>query len=128
MSYIPSCQIITEIDILHFKSTCMQFCEKFENLMGPEEVIPTIHLHNHLHSVLRDFGPFSSSWTFAFEHYNGSLSNLPTNKTGIEKQRMGRFIWENLIIDKKFDVNTKISDDKRVNLMRYLLDPLELLW
>lgn len=50
-----------------------------------------MHLHCHLASCVRDFGPVYSFWLFSFERYNGHLGSLPNNGRSIELQIMRRF-------------------------------------
>ena len=73
----------------------MQFCRKFETLYGNEAVRPNIHLHAHLADCVRDYGPMSTFWLFAFERFNGILGDEPTNNRSIEIQLMKRFLKDN---------------------------------
>ena len=55
-----------------------------------------MHMHCHLASCLREFGPVYSFWLFPFERYNGILEDQPTNNRSIEMQLMRRFLRDNL--------------------------------
>lgn len=55
-----------------------------------------MHMHCHLSSCLREFGPIYSFWLFPFERYNGILEEQPTNNRSIEIQLMRRFQRDNL--------------------------------
>ena len=50
-----------------------------------------MHLHLHVHGILRDYGPCYGYWLFSFERYNGILGKFPTNKRSIEIQLLCHF-------------------------------------
>ena len=62
----------------------MKFCISFENLYGNERVTHNMHLHSHLVSCVRQYGPLYSFWLFSFERYNGILGNISKNERNIE--------------------------------------------
>ena len=43
-----------------------------------------MHLHGHLVSCVRQYGPLYSFWLFSFERYNGILGNISKNERNIE--------------------------------------------
>ena len=43
-----------------------------------------MHLHGHLVSCVRQYGPLYSFWLFSFERYNGILGNISNNEHNIE--------------------------------------------
>ena len=62
-------------DISLADALLLQFCRRFELIYGPHAVTPNIHLHTHLVECVRDYGPMSSFWLFAFERFNGLLGD-----------------------------------------------------
>ena len=70
----------------------LEFCNCFESLYGSEKVTPNMHLHMHLLSCIKDYGPIYSFWLFSFERYNGLLGNYRTNQRSVELQLMRRFL------------------------------------
>ena len=51
-----------------------------------------MHLHGHLATCVRDFGPVYSFWCFAFERINGILGSYHTNNHLISVQLTNRFL------------------------------------
>ena len=43
-----------------------------------------MHLHGHLVSCVRQYGPLYNFWLFSFERYNGILGNISKNERNIE--------------------------------------------
>ena len=62
------------------------FCEKFQEVNGPNACTPNMHMHLHLKECLLDYGPPYAFWCYAFERYNGMLGRFPTNQKIIESQ------------------------------------------
>ena len=48
--------------------------DDFFQVFGASKVTPNMHMHLHLADILKEYGPFHSSWTFAFELFNGASS------------------------------------------------------
>ena len=86
---------LSKDDIALADALLLQFCRRFELIYGPHAVTPNIHLHAHLVECVRDYGPMSSFWLFAFERFNGLLGDEPTNNRSIELQLMHRFLQDN---------------------------------
>ena len=57
---------------------------------------PNMHMHCHLASCVKEFGPIHSFWLFPFERYNGILEGQPSNNRSIELQLMRRFLKDNM--------------------------------
>lgn len=87
---------ITENDVTVADLLLLRFCKKVFELYGHEALTPNIHLHCHLASCIREFGPMHSYWLFPFERYNGILGNQPTNNRSIELQLIRRFQRDNI--------------------------------
>ena len=103
-SFVLACRrlcrrTLTENDVTVADLLLVQFCKRVHRLFGYEFVTPNMHLHNHLASCIRDFGPLHAFWLYAFERYNGLLGNLPNNNRGIEIQLMQRFARDNSTLD-----------------------------
>ena len=60
---------------------------------------PNMHLHAHILSCIKDYGPIYSFWLFSFERYNGLLGNYRTNQRSVELQLMRMFISDLQIHD-----------------------------
>lgn len=99
----------------------MRFCHKFEDLYGKEAVRPNTHLHAHLTECVRDYGPMSSFWLFAFERFNGILGNEPTNNRSIEIQLMTRFLKDNAHLELLLSV-PPASDEVTNTFSKAILD------
>ena len=68
------CQFsITNDDITIADALLLKFCKQTVQLYGSEAITPNMHMHCHLASCIREFGPIHSFWLFPFERYNGIL-------------------------------------------------------
>ena len=76
--------------------TIMNFCECFLSLYGKSLLTPNIHLHGHLASFIKDFGPVYSFWLFPYERLNGILGSYHSNSHNISAQSMTRFLDHDL--------------------------------
>lgn len=76
--------VISKDDLIVADNFLMKFCISFENLYGNERVTHNMHLHGHLVSCIRQYGPLYSFWLFSFERYNGILGNISKNERNIE--------------------------------------------
>ena len=91
------CQFsVTEEDITIADGLLLRFCKRSVQLYGSEAITPNMHMHCHLASCIREFGPAHSFWLFPFERYNGILEGQPTNNRSIELQLMHRFQRDNM--------------------------------
>ena len=79
---------ITNDDIYIADGLLLQFCRKSAERYGDDAITPNMHMHCHLATCLREFGPSHSLWLFPFERYNGNLENQPSNNRSIEMQLM----------------------------------------
>lgn len=87
---------ISQTDITVADGLLLRFCKRSTELYGESAITPNMHMHCHLSSCLREFGPIHSFWLFPFERYNGILEEQPTNNRSIEIQLMRRFQRDNL--------------------------------
>lgn len=83
---------ITKEMVILADGLLVRFCKKFQEIYGQDAVTPNMHLHCHLASCVRDFGPMASFWCFSFERMNGVLGDQPNNNRSIEVQLMHRFM------------------------------------
>ena len=60
------------------------FCKKFECLFRRAYCTPNMQLHLHLKQTILDFGPAHATWCYSFEHFNGIISSVSTNKHSVE--------------------------------------------
>ena len=63
-----------------------------------------MHVHGHLVSCVRQYGPLYNFWLFSFERYNGILGNISNNKYNIKIQLMTRFDRDNQMMNLKYSV------------------------
>ena len=89
---ILSQRILRESDVVTADLLLLTFCKKVEQLYGPENCTPNLHLHLHLKDCLLDYGPSHAFWCFSFERYNGLLGSFHTNKRSVEQQIMRKFV------------------------------------
>ena len=79
---------VTEYEINLANSFFFAFGSKVEELYGAKVITPNMHFHGHLAECVRDYGPVQAFWCFAFERFNGVISDIPTNHHSIEIQYM----------------------------------------
>ena len=89
----------------------LQFCNQFEQLYGSVRVTPNMHLHAHILSCIKDYGPIYSFWLFSFERYNGLLGGFRTNQRSVELQLMRTFLSDLYIHDLKGETNYASKED-----------------
>ena len=53
----------------------LHFCRRTERIFGT----PNMHMHCHLRSYIKDYGPLHGFWCYSFERYNGILGSMPNN-------------------------------------------------
>ncbi len=58
-------------------------------------ITPNMHMHAHLATCVKDYGPLHRFWLFSFERFNGLLGNQPHNNRSVEIQLMNRFLKDN---------------------------------
>ena len=69
-----------------------EFGKGIGGLFGPAAATPNMHMQMHITEVVQQYGPLYACWLFAFERYNGVLSDIQTNNKQIEVQIMRRFM------------------------------------
>ena len=82
---------LTTDDVTIADALLLRFCKRAVEVYGSEAITPNMHMHCHLASCIREFGPAHSFCLFPFERYNGILEGQPTNNRAIELQLMRRF-------------------------------------
>ena len=93
-------RVISEDHLIVAVNFLKKFCISFENLY----VTINMHLHGHLVSCVRQYGPLYNFWLFSFERYNGILGNISNNKYNIKIQLMTRFDRDNQMMNLKYSV------------------------
>lgn len=86
---------VTDDDLTIADGLLLQFCKKVCQIYGPDALTPNCHMHCHLVSCIKNFGPLHSFWLFPFERYNGVLGDQPNNNRSVELQFMRRFQKDN---------------------------------
>ena len=108
--YVLACRRLCKISVTNDDLTVadallVRFCRKFKELYGTAALTPNIHMHCHIVSCMRDFGPMYSFWLFPFERYNGILGSQPTNNHSVEVQLMRRFHKDNMHLQLATEAN-----------------------
>ena len=67
------------------------FCIKFEELYGKNNLTPNMHLAAHITDCIREHGPVYSYWLYAFERMNGILGSFQTSYHDVSVQLMRKF-------------------------------------
>ena len=86
-------------DVTIADALLLNFGKRISHLYGKQAITPNMHLHSHLASCIKDYGPCHTFWLFSFERYNGILGKQPTNNRSIEVQLMARFLKDNMHLD-----------------------------
>ena len=87
---------VTNDDITVADGLLLKFCKRATRIYGSNAITPNMHMHCHLASCVKEFGPLHTYWLFPFERYNGILEGQPTNNRSIELQLMRRFLRDNI--------------------------------
>ena len=95
--FVKACHIfcrrtISEVEVEEADKLILQFCKAYVALYGKEYCTPNLHLHGHLASCIKDYGPVYAFWLFSFERLNGILGSYHTNNNDVSLQLMRRFI------------------------------------
>lgn len=83
---------ISDAHLHEVDHTLAEFWELYKKLYGADACTINIHLHGHLTSCIRDFGPVYAFWCFAYERLNGILGAYHTNNHHVSVQYMRRFL------------------------------------
>tara|TARA_B110000881_G_C18591011_1_gene527951 strand:- start:147 stop:2789 length:2643 start_codon:yes stop_codon:yes gene_type:complete len=107
---------ITPYEIRKAHGLFFAFGTHVQRLYGREVITPNMHMHGHLADCVLDYGPVQAFWCFAFERFNGAISDLPTNRRSIAVQYMHRILtWNSLNTDHDDgDMFTAIAQPDRV--------------
>ena len=86
--FVRSCYIlintsISREEVNRAHELLVMFCKTFQSLLGEENCVPNMHMHLHLRSCIKDYGPIYSFWCYSFEIYNGILGSFHTNNHAI---------------------------------------------
>ena len=129
LKFVDACRLMVKpsitIDEIQEAATLIhQFCTGVEDLYGPEEITPNMHLHMHLDVMIEDFGPLYAYWLFSFERYNGYLKEIDTNqKDSFEATFMKRFLQKTGARDFVRSFEALFQDHQHhFNFLNYFLD------
>ena len=75
---------VSKEDVTIPDALLLRFCVKVHQIYGVESLTPNIHLHCHLATCVREFGPLHSYWLFPFKRYNGIFGSEATNNRSVE--------------------------------------------
>lgn len=114
-TFVLACEKITKPCITITEARCahnlfVQFCKRFENIMGKRFVTPNIHLHCHLLECIEDYGSIYGFWLFSFERFNGLLGSIQNNNHNIEIQLMRAFISDDVLVNMKHALPEEYSE------------------
>ena len=70
---------VSKVQLQEADNLIVDFWTLYKQLYGSEACTINIHLHGHLTSCIRDFGPVYAFWCFAYERMNGVLGAYHTN-------------------------------------------------
>jgi len=122
--FVSACKIysspavsLIEIDQAH-DSMCKFFLAA-EQLYGPRFLTIYSHVHLHLSTSYKDYGPCYGFWLFSFERYNGLLGKYHTNQLSIEIQIMRQFVNDMTV--KNLSANSATLNDEEEVLFGQLI-------
>ena len=87
-------RVINDVQIEDAHRCLQMFCSSFENRYGKQWCTMNMHLHLHLKSCVKDFGPVHGFWCFSFERANGTMGNYNTNNQDTEVITMRKWLAE----------------------------------
>ncbi len=79
---------VVEEKLLEAEKLVEEFCTKFEELYGKNNLTPNMHLAAHLTDCIRNHGPVYGFWLFAFERMNDIAGSFHANTHNITIQIM----------------------------------------
>lgn len=96
LMFVKLCHLICRRQILvsglkKIDEAVEDFCTKFEQLYGKNNLTPNMHLLAHITDCIRDHGPVYSFWLYAFERMNGILGSFQTSNRDVTVQLMRKF-------------------------------------
>ena len=107
-----SARVITEDDLRDATGHFVEFggMVRGHDMYGDKFCTTNMHMHIHLASYVRDYGPIYAFWCFAFERYNGMLGSFNNNgkaqdvgltmaRTFSRLSKLGRMIRESRAAD-----------------------------
>ena len=101
---IYSSSILMPNDIDHAHDLMCRFFATAEQLYGAKFLTINTHMHLHLQTCYKDYGPCYGYWLFSFERYNHILGKYHSNNLSVEIQLMKKFVND---MDIKANVNTE---------------------
>ena len=108
---------ITLDDIKIADELLLRFCKQTVEIYGDEAISPNMHMHCHLSSCIKEFGPLHTFWLFPFERYNGILEEQPTNNRSVELQLMRRFQKDNASLNLQHEVKSWPEAEKNFGVL-----------
>lgn len=110
--------VVTDTQVKRAHDLLIFNFNEFLRLYGSKYCSPNMHMACHLRECMLDYGPLSTFWCFAFEHYNGTLEEIQTSWYRPEKQMLVKFLDKQHLSNLGASlVNTSEKDKDLVALM-----------
>ena len=109
--YLLCRRTITNEELLEADTLIMEYCQSYVEIYGKECCTPNLHLHGHLASCIRDYGPVYAFWLFSFERLNGVLGSYHSNNQAISVQVMRKFLNNTHYQSKSLEWPQEFEDD-----------------
>jgi hypothetical protein len=106
-SRIADERFVTTDQIETMEDHLVKYCDLYETVYGGKELKPNHHLCRHLGGFMRDYGPTCAFWLFAFERYNGIMTNYNTRASVVETSMFRQYTIQSLIIQR---LNSALED------------------
>jgi hypothetical protein len=97
-SRIADDRFVTGNNIENMDAHLNAYCKLYAKIYGGDELKPNHHLCRHLAGFMRDYGPTCAFWLFAFERYNGIMTNYNTRASVVETSMFRQYSIQSLII------------------------------
>lgn len=109
---------ISPEDYQRASKNLMKFHDDFEKLYGKENMMPNVHLLEHLPKCVKDCGPIWAYSNFNFESNNGSLVRNVNGTTDVEHQISTKYVFNNVLASLKNLSDTTFNYIERSRSMR----------
>lgn len=83
--------VLTLDEVEEIDATFADFVHDIHRICN-RRLTPNMHLHLHIYSSIKSYGPTYAFWHFGFERLNGFLGSYKTNKKLVEIEMMRKFI------------------------------------
>ena len=94
--YLLCRRVISSENLMEADQLLIDYCKRYVDIYGKDYCTPNLHLHGHLASCVKDYGPVYAFWLFPFERLNGVLGSYHNNNNSISVQVMRHFTKKQL--------------------------------